>query len=156
MIETERKFLVNSLEFIDLSTNQSKIFQGYLNSNPERAVRVRIMNNKGFLTVKGKSNKSGTSRFEWEKEIDFNEAQSLLLLCEEHILSKTRYIIPAEKHKYEVDVFHGVNNGLIVAEIELLAEDENFTKPKWLGKEVTGEERYYNSSLTKHPYSSWR
>ncbi len=156
MIETERKFLVNSTEFINLATNKSEISQGYLNSNSERTVRIRLMNNKGFLTIKGKSNESGISRFEWEKEIDFNEAQSLLLLCEEYILSKTRYIIPAEKHIYEVDVFHGANDGLIVAEIELQSEDDLFIKPQWLGKEVTGDKKYYNSYLSKQPYSSWK
>ncbi len=156
MIEIERKFLVNSFSFINIATQKNEISQGYLNSNPERTVRIRLKDTKGFLTIKGKSNESGTSRFEWEKEIDFNDAKSLLILCEDFVLSKTRYLVPIEKHIYEVDVFHGDNDGLIIAEIELQQENETFIKPEWLGEEVTGKKEYYNSYLANHPFLTWK
>ncbi|MBL7887129.1 MAG: CYTH domain-containing protein [Flavobacterium sp.] len=155
MIEIERKFLVTSTDFIQQSHAQHKIAQGYLNSNPERTVRVRIKDEKGFLTIKGKSNTSGTSRFEWEREITLDEAQQLLLLCEKGVIEKTRYLVNVGKHLFEVDVFYGENDGLIVAEIELLTEDEVFEKPDWLGTEVTNDERYYNAYLSRHPFADW-
>lgn len=155
MIEIERKFLVTSTDFIQQSHAQHKIVQGYLNSNPERTVRVRIKDEKGFLTIKGKSNTSGTSRFEWEREIALDEAQQLLLLCEKGVIEKTRYLVNVGKHLFEVDVFYGENDGLIVAEIELLTEDEVFEKPDWLGTEVTNDERYYNAYLSRHPFADW-
>lgn len=155
MIEIERKFLVTSTDFIQQSHAQHKIAQGYLNSNLERTVRVRIKDEKGFLTIKGKSNTSGTSRFEWEREIALDEAQQLLLLCEKGVIEKTRYLVNVGKHLFEVDVFYGENDGLIVAEIELLTEDEVFEKPDWLGTEVTNDERYYNAYLSRHPFADW-
>jgi CYTH domain-containing protein len=155
MIEIERKFLVASNDFIAESTAKYDIAQGYLNSNIERTVRVRIKENKGFLTVKGKSNESGITRFEWEKELSFDDAKRLLLLCENGVIEKIRYIIPYGKHAYEVDVFLGENEGLIMAEIELNDENEAFEKPKWLGKEVTNDERYFNSYLSSKPYKNW-
>ena len=155
MLEIERKFLVSSTDFISESKNQYRIVQGYLNSNPERTVRIRIKGDKGYLTIKGKGNESGISRFEWEKEISTTEAESLLLLCEKGVIDKTRYEIPLGKHTYEVDVFFGENEGLIVAEIELQSEIESFEKPNWLGEEVTSEEKYYNAYLSQHPFKSW-
>ncbi|MDH7447457.1 CYTH domain-containing protein [Aquimarina sp. 2201CG14-23] len=155
MIEIERKFLVASEAFKKEALKSTRISQGYLNSNPTRAVRVRIKEEKGFLTIKGKSNDSGTSRFEWEKEIDHEEAKALLQLCEKGVISKTRYEIAIGNHIYEVDEFYDENEGLIVAEIELSNENEAFLKPDWLGKEVTGDPRYYNSQLSKHPYKTW-
>lgn len=155
MTEIERKFLVTSTDFISESTTQFRIVQGYLNSNPERTVRVRIKGNKGFLTIKGKGNESGISRFEWEKEIDISEAEALLLLCEKGAIDKIRHEVPLGKHTYEVDVFSGENEGLIVAEIELQSENESFEKPNWLGKEVTSDERYYNAYLSNNPFKSW-
>ena len=155
MNEIERKFLVKSADFLSESTKSNRIVQGYLNSNPDRTVRVRIKGNAGFLTIKGKGNESGTTRFEWEKEIPVAEAAQLLLMCEEGVIDKIRYEIPFGKHLYEVDVFEGDNKGLIVAEIELNDENESFEKPDWLGEEVTGEKRYYNASLSLLSYKNW-
>ena len=156
MEEIERKFLVESTDFIKESTVNNRIVQGYLNSNPERTVRVRIKGNKGFLTIKGKGNENGTTRFEWEKEISLSEAEALLQLCESGIIDKIRYEIPLGKHTFEVDVFSGENQGLIIAEVELTSENEIFEQPKWLGKEVTGDKKYYNSHLSEHPFCSWK
>jgi adenylate cyclase len=153
-LEIERKFLVAE-GFKPSATIFFRISQGYLNSSPERTVRVRIKGDKGFLTIKGLSSENGVSRYEWEKEIPVSEAADLLRLCEPGIIDKTRYIIEADGHTFEVDEFHGDNEGLILAEIELSSEDEAFTKPSWLGKEVTGDARYYNSMLMKHPYKNW-
>lgn len=155
MQEIERKFLVLSDAFKAAATTQNRIVQGYLNSDPERTVRVRIKGNKGFLTIKGKGNASGTTRLEWEKEIPVSDAELLLPLCEKGMIDKIRYEVPVGKHVYEVDVFSGDNDGLIVAEIELNTEEELFEKPGWLGKEVTGEERYYNAFLSNFPYKNW-
>ena len=155
MEEIERKFLVESTDFIKESTVNNRIVQGYLNSNPERTVRVRIKGNKGFLTIKGKGNDSGMSRFEWEKEIAISEAEALLSLCEKGAIDKIRYNVMHENHLVEVDVFFGENEGLIVAEIELKSENESFSKPNWLGEEVTSDERYYNAYLSNNPFKSW-
>lgn len=156
MNEIERKFLVTSTEFLSESTHSSRIVQGYLNSNPERTVRIRIKGTQGFITIKGKGNESGTTRFEWEKEIEVTEAEQLLLLCEDGVIDKVRYEIPFGKHLYEVDVFEGDNKGLIIAEIELENENESFEKPNWLGEEVTGDDRYYNASLSVSSYKNWQ
>ena len=156
MEEIERKFLVESTDFIKESIVNNRIVQGYLNSNPDRTVRVRIKGNKGFLTIKGKGNESGTTRFEWEKEIPVTEANQLLALCEEGVIDKIRYEIPFGKHLYEVDVFEGDNTGLIIAEIELNDENESFEKPNWLGAEITGDERYYNAFLSNSSYKNWQ
>lgn len=155
MLEIERKFLVTSTDFVQEAIKQTRIVQGYLNTDPERTVRVRIKGDKGFLTIKGKSNESGTSRFEWEKEITVQEAEALLQLSEPGVIDKTRYEIKIDKHIFEVDVFKGDNQGLIVAEIELIDENETFQKPTWLGKEITGDIKYYNSYLSKKPFISW-
>ena len=136
MIEIERKFLVKSEEFKAISFVKNEISQGYLNSNPERTVRVRIKGNQGYLTIKGKGNETGMSRMEWEKEIPVDEARLLLNLCESGIISKTRYEVKSGNHVYEVDEFFGENQGLVIAEIELQSEDEYFEKPDWLGDEV--------------------
>ena len=156
MNEIERKFLVTSTEFLSESIPSSRIVQGYLNSNPERTVRIRIKGTQGFITIKGKGNESGTTRFEWEKEIEVTEAEQLLLLCEDGVIDKIRYEIPFGKHLYEVDVFEGDNKGLIIAEIELNDENESFEKPNWLGVEVTGDDRYYNASISMNPYKNWK
>ncbi|MGL2965560.1 CYTH domain-containing protein [Flavobacterium sp. XGLA_31] len=155
MVEIERKFLVLSTAFLNEASNEMRIVQAYLNSDAERAVRVRINGDKGYLTIKGKGNETGTTRFEWETEIPIADADKLLLLCEEGIIEKNRYEIQIGKHLYEVDVFKGENEGLILAEIELKSEDERFEKPHWLGTEVTGDERFYNAYLSKHPFRSW-
>lgn len=155
MIEIERKFLVKSDAFIDQATTKKYIAQGYLNSHPLRTVRVRTKGDQAFLTIKGQSSASGMSRFEWEKEIAVDEAKALLSLCESGIIEKTRYEIYLEKHTFEVDVFHGLNDGLIIAEIELKTETETFEIPDWLGIEVTGDKRYYNSYLSQLPFNTW-
>jgi CYTH domain-containing protein len=156
VIEIERKFLVTSEIFKKAATSEQLIKQGFLNTDKERTVRVRLYGNKGFLTVKGKSNESGASRFEWEIEILSSEANALLNICEEGTIVKTRYVIPVGKHLFEVDEFHGDNQGLILAEVELNSEEEHFEKPDWLGKEVTGEINYYNSQLSKNPFKTWK
>jgi adenylate cyclase len=155
MVEIERKFLVTSNTFKSDALRKNHIAQGYLNSEPERTVRARIKGKKGFLTIKGKSSETGISRFEWEKEIPINEAKELLLLCEKGVIEKTRYEIQVGQHLFEVDEFHGENEGLIMAEVELQSESEIFEKPIWLGDEVTQDNRYYNSYLSQHPFKSW-
>lgn len=152
MQEIERKFLVQSNDFITLSHKKHKIVQGYLNSNPERSVRIRIKNNQGFITVKGIGNESGVSRFEWEKEITLADAEKLLLLCEPVVIDKIRYEVLYENFLYEIDVYFGANEGLILAEIELDSEHQSFLKPEWLGEEVTGKEQYYNAYLSRFPF----
>ena len=153
--EIERKFLVTSDMFQELITKSHRIVQGYLSSVPERTVRVRIKGNKGFITVKGQSREGGMARFEWEKEIAVAEAEQLLRLCEPGVIDKTRHEIPLGKHTIEVDVFQGENEGLVIAEIELEKAEEQLSLPSWIGKEVTGDERYYNSFMSKHPFRSW-
>lgn len=155
MIEIERKFLVNSDVFLKLYKAKNRIVQGYLSSIPERTVRIRIKSRKGYITIKGKSNSSGLSRMEWEKEIAIKEAQELLNICESGVIDKVRYEIEVGNHVFEIDVFEGENKGLIVAEIELQSENESFEKPDWLGKEVTGDKRYYNAYLSKNPFKNW-
>ena len=155
MIEIERKFLVLSNDFKIEAFKKTKIVQGFLNTHKERTVRVRINDKKGFITVKGISNKAGTIRLEWEKEIPFNEAESLLNLCEPNLIEKIRYKVRVENHIFEIDEFLGENEGLVLAEIELTSENEAFINPEWLGKEVTGDVRYYNSQLSKTPYRNW-
>ena len=156
VIEIERKFLVKSHDFKQESFQKKYIKQGFLNSAKERVVRVRIKDNQGFLTIKGPSNTSGTSRFEWEKEIPLNEAENLFELCEKGIIEKFRYLVKIDTHIFEVDEFLGENEGLLIAEVELNDENEIFTKPNWLGTEVTGIEKYYNSNLSKHPFVEWK
>jgi len=155
MLEIERKFLVNSDEFKTQASAKHLIAQGYLNSHPERTVRIRIKGESGFLTIKGKGNESGMSRFEWETEISLLEAKPLLALCEKGVIQKTRYEVKSGKHIFEVDVFSGENDGLIIAEIELSAEDEVFEKPDWLGAEVTNDNRYYNAYISQNPFKDW-
>ncbi|ULC59611.1 CYTH domain-containing protein [Flaviramulus sp. BrNp1-15] len=156
MIEIERKFLVISDDFKKEAFKKSRIIQGFLNSHKERTVRVRLKDNIGFITVKGLSSEDGLSRFEWEKEISKQEAESLLKLCEPTIIDKTRYEVKAGKHIFEVDEFFGDNEGLVIAEIELEQENETFKKPSWLGEEVTGKVKYYNSQISKQPFKFWK
>ena len=153
-VEIERKFLVKG-EYKKYANYSVKIIQGYLCSIPERSVRVRIKGENGYLTVKGIGNDSGTSRYEWEKEIEFEDAHDLLKICEPGVIDKTRFVIKAGKHEFEVDEFYGENEGLIIAEVELDSEDEYFEKPDWVGEEVTGIDKYYNVMLMKNPYSNW-
>lgn len=152
--EIERKFLVKG-DFKSEAFKSTRITQGYISSVPERTVRVRIKGAQGFLTIKGKGNYSGISRYEWEKEIPLNEAEELLQLCEPGVIDKTRYLVKSGKHTIEIDEFHGANEGLVIAEIELQNENEPFIKPTWLSSEVTGETKYYNAMLARAPYSTW-
>lgn len=152
--ETERKFLVKS-DFSQQVLSAQRIVQGYISSQPGRTVRVRIRGKEAFLTIKGASDEKGLSRYEFEQKIPLTDAEELLKLCEPGIIDKVRNLIPIGKHTWEVDVFHGDNEGLIVAEIELDSEDEPFEHPAWLGAEISGDRRYYNSMLAKHPYKQW-
>ena len=156
MQEIERKFLVTSEAFKSEAHKRTRIVQAFLNTHHERTVRVRIQGTDGFITVKGKSNKSGLSRYEWEKQISQAEAEELHHLCEPGIIEKTRYEISLDNHTFEVDEFMGENEGLTIAEIELDSETEPFSKPDWLGEEVTGDVKYYNSQLSKNPYKNWK
>ncbi len=152
--EIERKFLVNG-DFKPHANRSSRIVQGYLSSVPERTVRVRIKGDKGFLTIKGIGSDSGASRYEWEKEIPVAEARELMALCEPGMIDKTRHLVQFADKVFEVDEFHGDNDGLVLAELELESEDESFERPDWLGVEVTGQARYYNSMLMQKPFKSW-
>lgn len=155
MVEIERKFLVKSEAYKTLATKQYNITQGFLNSNPERVVRVRLKENKGYLTIKGKSDSSGLSRFEWETEISLEAAENLLKICEKNLIEKTRYEVIVEGKVFEIDEFYGENQGLVIAEVELQDKLETFKRPTWLGKEVTGQAKYYNSNLITNPYKNW-
>lgn len=153
-LEIERKFLVNG-EFRSEAVAATRIVQGYLSSAPGHTVRIRTRDNKAYITIKGSAGPTGFSRYEWEKEIPVDEAEELLRLCEPSLIEKTRYIIKHGDHMFEVDEFSGDNAGLIIAEVELKSEDEHFEKPSWLGKEVTSESKYYNSSLSRKPFKDW-
>jgi adenylate cyclase len=156
MLEIERKFLVSSQDFRQAAFKKLSFKQAYLNSNPDRSVRVRIAGEQAYLTVKGKSDEAGLSRYEWEKEIPVSEAEELLKLCESGSIEKERYFVKNGELTFEVDEFFGENQGLILAEIELESKEQQFEKPTWLGEEVTGDKRYYNSQLSKNPYKNWK
>lgn len=153
-LEIERKFLVTG-NFEQDAFKSIRITQGYISLDPERIVRIRRTDDKAYLTIKSMAGKSGITRFEWEKEISPEDADMLLKLCVQGVIDKTRFFVDIENKTFEVDVFHGDNEGLIIAEIELNSESENFPKPAWLGEEVSFDERYYNSYLVKHPYKFW-
>jgi len=148
MIEIERKFLVKVSDYKKEANRKTKIIQGYLTKDPKRTVRVRIRDNQGFLTIKGISSKDGLSRFEWEKEIPINEAKELITLCLPTIIEKTRYEVTCKGVLFEVDEFEGTHSGLVLVEVELNSTEDVFEKPDWVGKEVTGDEKYYNSYLS--------
>ena len=153
--EIEKKFRVKG-DYKKHISKETKIVQGFLSTVPERTVRVRIKGDQGFITIKGIGNKSGASRYEWEKEISVEDAKDLMAICEPGVIDKTRYIVKADGDLvFEVDEFYGENEGLTVAEIELPSEETEFTKPEWLGEEVTGQVKYYNSMLMKNPYKNW-
>ena len=153
-LEIERKFLVSG-EFRDKAYACSHIEQGYIASGNGRTVRVRIRDQKGYLTIKGPSDASGLARYEFEKEITLAEAQDLMKICLPGRIEKDRYLVHNGRHTIEVDEFFGENEGLIIAEIELGSEDEEYQRPDWLGKEVTGDRKYYNSHLMRQPYKLW-
>ena len=146
-LEIERKFLVTG-EFKSLAESSQRIIQGYLCSDAKRTVRVRVRGDVGYLTIKGRSNDGGLSRFEWEKEITREEAELLLPLCEPGVIDKVRYLVEHDGHVFEVDEFLGENQGLVLAELELSSVTEEYSRPEWLGPEVTGDRRYYNSYLS--------
>ena len=156
MVEIERKYLVLSEAYKAEAFKTTRIVQGFLNSHPERTVRVRVKEKQGYLTVKGLTSSDGVTRFEWEKEISKTDAEALLTLCEKGIIDKIRYEVKVANHIYEVDEFFGENEGLVIAEIELQHINEPFEKPSWLGMEVTNQIKYYNSQLAKHPYKIWK
>jgi adenylate cyclase len=153
-LEIERKFLVIG-DFKVFSTGKYDIIQGYLSTDSERTVRVRIASDQAFLTIKGASDETGTTRFEWEQTISVNDAKALLKLCLEYPIEKTRYIVEIDEFIFEVDEFKGVNEGLIIAEVELSDPTDEIPTPEWMGQEVTNDARYYNSYLSQHPYSLW-
>ena len=153
--EIERKFLVKDDSYKALAYHSSRIAQGYICSMRGRTVRVRIRDDKGYLTIKGPSDASGLGRYEWEKEIPLHEAQELMKLCEPGMIDKTRYLVRSGNHTFEVDEFYGENEGLTLAEVELSSADEAYEKPDFIDEEVTGDVKYYNSFLMKHPFSKW-
>lgn len=155
-LEIERKFLVLGSDYKSQAFAFDRIKQGYLCSSAGKTVRVRTRGSKAFLTIKGPSTKAGLSRYEFEKEITSDEAEQLFKLCEPGIIDKTRYLIKSGNHTFEVDEFYGDNEGLVIAEVELQSEDEAYEKPDFIGKEVTGDRRYYNSHLRQYPYSKWK
>ena len=148
MIEIERKFLVKASDYKKEAHRKTKIVQGYLTKNPKRTVRVRIRENQSFLTIKGMSSEDGLSRFEWEKEIPLNEAKELITLCLPTIIEKIRYEVTYKGVLFEVDEFEGTHSGLVLVEVELNSTEDVFEKPNWVGKEVTGDKKYYNSYLS--------
>lgn len=153
-LEIERKFLVRG-DFRPDVVNSTRIQQGYLCSAPERCVRVRLTGDQGFLTIKGGTSTSGLTRYEWEHQLPVTEALELLSLCEPGRIEKVRHRVDFAGKTFEVDEFGGDNQGLMIAELELEFEDEPFERPGWLGQEVTGDTRYYNSSLIRKPYRDW-
>ena len=154
-LEIERKFLVKADRYKTMAYSASRIAQGYICSSRGRTVRVRIRDEKGYLTIKGPSDSQGLGRYEWEKEIPIQEAQELMRLCEPGMIDKTRYLVKSGRHVFEVDEFYGENEGLTIAEVELESADESYEKPDFIGEEVTGDVRYYNSFLMKNPFTSW-
>jgi CYTH domain-containing protein len=154
-LEIERKFLVKDDSYKVMAFSSSRIAQGYICSARGRTVRIRIRDEKGYLTIKGPSDSAGLGRYEWEKEIPLEDARELMKLCEPGIIDKTRYLVQSVNHIFEVDEFYGDNEGLVIAEVELKSEDESYEKPVFVGEEVTGDVRYYNSFLMKNPYKQW-
>lgn len=154
-LEIERKFLVTDDSYKAIAFHSDRIAQGYICREGGNSARVRVRGEKGYITIKGPSTDDGLSRYEWEKEIPASEAWELMKLCHGGIIDKTRYLVKCGRHTFEVDEFHGDNEGLVVAEVELEELDEKFECPQFIGKEVTGEKRYYNSHLTRMPYKLW-
>ena len=154
-LEIEHKFLVRG-EYKTLASSSTHIMQGYICSGKGRPVRVRVRDDKGYLTIKGPSLDGGLSRYEFEKEITLDEAKRLMSLCEPGIIDKRRYLVPFKGHVFEVDEFYGDNEGLTMAEVELSSVDESFEKPDFIGRDVTGDRRFYNSSLRVNPFKDWK
>lgn len=155
-LEIERKFLVLNDDYKRLATSHSRIRQGYICSGRGRTVRVRSRDDHAYLTIKGPSLDGGLSRYEFEKEITPDEASHLFQLCEPGIIDKIRYLVPSGGHTFEVDEFYGDNEGLVMAEVELSSPEESYEKPPFIGREVTGDRRFYNSHLRLNPYRLWQ
>ena len=154
--EIERKFLVLDDSFKHEAFSKSHIQQGYICSERGRTVRIRIRDDRAYLTIKGPSENGGLSRYEFEREIPLEDGQQMMQLCEPGIIDKTRWLVKSGKHTFEVDEFFGDNEGLVVAEVELAHEEEPYEKPHFIGKEVTGDRRYYNSQLRLCPFNKWK
>ena len=155
MFEIERKFLVLDSSYKHEAFSSSHIRQGYICSERGRTVRIRIRDDRAYITIKGPSLNGGLTRYEFEQQIPLDDAEKLMTLCDEGIIDKTRWLVKSGSHTFEVDEFHGDNDGLVVAEVELNTEDEAFEKPHFIGKEVTGDRRYYNSQLRRIPFKKW-
>lgn len=155
-LEIERKFLVKNDTFKSLAKKTLCIEQGYLTNVNDCVVRVRITDEKAVITIKSKNKTAEIAHYEWEYPIPVEDAREMMKICASKIIRKTRYVVPVGKHTFEVDVFHDDNNGLVIAEIELSAENESFEHPQWLGKEVTAEKCYYNVFIASHPYKEWK
>ena len=156
MIEIERKFLVKDYSFENEAVTSRAIKQGFLSTDPNRTVRIRVEETGGFITVKGISTDGGVSRFEWENPLTKEAAEALFKLCLPGKIEKTRHVVTVGSHHFEVDIFYGDNQGLVIAEVELSDPKQVFEKPAWLGKEVTGDQKYYNASLSQHPFKDWK
>lgn len=154
-LEIERKFLVLNDSYKRLSFSHTRIQQGYITSTPGRTVRVRLRDDRAYLTIKGPSHDGGLSRYEFEQEVPLDDARQLLLLCEPGIIDKTRWLVQSGDHVFEVDEFFGENEGLVMAEVELRTPTDPVIFPDFIGSEVTGDRRYYNSQLRQHPYTKW-
>ena len=154
-LEIERKFLVADDSYKAMAFHSDRIAQGYICREGGNSARVRVRGEKGYITIKGPSLDGGLSRYEWENEIPASEAWELIRLCHGGIIDKTRYLVKCGSHTFEVDEFHGDNEGLVLAEVELADCNEAFERPAFIGKEVTGEKRYYNSHLSRVPYKLW-
>ena len=155
-LEIERKFLVLDDSYKHEAFSSSHISQGYICSERGRTVRIRIRDNEAFLTIKGPSLDGGLSRYEFEQSIPMDDAEKLMTLCDEGIIDKTRWLVKSGDHTFEIDEFHGDNDGLVVAEVELKNAREVPILPHFIGKEVTGDRRYYNSQLRRNPYRIWK
>ena len=153
--EIERKFLVLDDSYKHEAYNFSHVRQGYLCSERGKTVRIRLRDDKAYLTIKGPSLDGGLSRYEFEREIPFADGEMMLSLCRDGLIDKTRWLVRSGDHIFEVDEFHGDNDGLVVAEVELKSADETPIIPHFIGKEVTGDRRYYNAQLSLHPYCTW-
>ena len=155
-LEIERKFLVLDDSYKHEAFSKSHIQQGYICSERGRTVRIRIRNERAYITIKGPSLNGGLSRYEFEQEIPLDDARKLLTLCDPGIIDKTRWLVKSGEHTFEVDEFHGDNDGLIMAEVELRDVSETPKIPHFIGIEVTGDRRYYNSQLRRNPYCNWK
>ncbi len=154
-IEIERKFIVKGDGWKSLAVGKSHIVQGYFETAPGRTVRVRMRDERAYLTIKGPAGEDGLSRYEFETEVTPEDGRELLALCRPGRIDKVRWLVPDGKHVIEVDEFLGDNEGLVMAEIELGSKDEAFERPDFLVREVTGDRRFYNNHLMRYPYALW-